>query len=180
MRTSFLLSIFVLASSLSIPAAPAQDSTSARTFLEAVYRHYGHGGKGIDLTGPKADRFFDPTLIALARRDEKAARPDIGALDGDVLCSCQDWEGVWDLKIAIQRQGENRIDAAVSFALREPNGRTTQDFRALEITLAANQGQWRIYDVLDKSDPKAPFALRAELQKDIGTHTRKATPQSPR
>jgi hypothetical protein len=31
------------------------------------------------------------------------------------------------------------------------------------------RGQWRIYDILDQSDPKAPFDLRKELEKDIAS-----------
>jgi hypothetical protein len=168
MRAKFVLLTTILISSFlsSIPIS-AQDAASVKSFIEAAYRHYNHGGSGIDLTGPQAGQFFDPSLIALARKDQKAALPDIGAVDADVLCACQDWNGIWDLKIAVRMEGEARAVAAVSFALREPKDRTSEDLRALDITLAAAHGKWRIHDIVDHSDPKAPFALRAALEKDI-------------
>ncbi len=70
MRAKFVLSTIVLSSSFlsSIPAS-TQDAASVKSFIEAAYQHYKHGGSGIDLTGPKASQFFDPSLIRLERKD---------------------------------------------------------------------------------------------------------------
>ena len=43
------------------------------------------------------------------------------------------------------------------------------------MTLVPEGGQWRIWDILDKSDPKAPFDLRVELEKEI-----RASKRSPK
>jgi hypothetical protein len=66
-------------------------------------------------------------------------------------------------------QDANRALAGVSFALSAPKSRTRDDFRKLEITLVPERGQWRIYNIVDESDPKAPFDLRRELEKDIAS-----------
>jgi hypothetical protein len=146
----------------------AEDNDSARSFLESVYRQYGKDGPGIDLTGPKAGQFFHSTLIALVRADQAMAGPDtVGALDGDPVCSCQDWDGVRDLKIGILVQSNLRAKAEVSFALGEVETGIDRDLRTLEITLTRENGKWRIYDILDESDPKSPIALRAALKLDI-------------
>lgn len=155
---------------LAMPAVSAfgQDANSAKAFLQSIYRNYGKGGPGIDFTGPKARRVFDASLIALLQADQRVSGPDeVGVLDGDPVCGCQDWDSLHDLKIAIALLRTGRAKASVSFALFGPEAAREQSVRALEITLAREGGQWRIDNILDKSDPKAPFDLRAELEKEI-------------
>ena len=160
--------LIVLAAALSAIPASGQNADSAKQFLTSVYEHYANHGKGIDFTGPKARDVFDSSLIALLHADQKAIGPDeVGVLDGDPICSCQDWDGIWDLKIAIQPLGDGRAKAAVSFALFAPKANTDRDRRSLEMTLVSVGGQWRIWDILDKSDTKAPLDLRVELEKEI-------------
>ena len=146
-----------------------QDSASAKAFLESAYRHYEHNGKGINIDSPAAKQFYHSSLLSLIKADAKAADGDIPALEGDPICSCQDWDGIWNLAIAIQMQGDDKAAATVSFSLSRQKTKT--DLRALDISLAAEGGHWRIYDIVDNSDPKTPFALRAELIKDIEAHT---------
>ena len=169
----FLTACTVLAAG-STRLACAQDADGAKRFVESVYRAYANHGKGIDFTGPKAHSFYDASLIALLHADQKAVGPnEVGVLDGDPICGCQDWDGIWDLKIAIQIQGESRAKAAVSFALFAPKAASKagseRDLRSLEMTLVRESKGWRIDDIVDKSDPKAPFDLRAELEKEIRT-----------
>lgn len=146
----------------------AQDAASAKSFLESLYRLYGKGGKGVALSGPRTHKVFDPSLLALMDADAKANGPDqVGVLDGDPLCSCQDWDALRDLQIAVAPPFEGRTVAKVSFALFAGKNGSPEDRRKLEITLAARQGRWLVYDVLDLSEPKHPFALRSELKKDL-------------
>jgi hypothetical protein len=171
MRARLLLTLALSAAALA-PAAQssAQDAESAKTFLISVYRHYQNEGIGVDTVGPHAGLYFHSSLVALMRADQKAASPDVGAIDGDPVCACQDWDGVWDLKIAVQIGTPERARAAVSFALAAPKDRGKDSLRKLAITLGAENGQWRIYDIVDETDPTAPFALRKALQQDIASH----------
>ena len=105
---------------------------------------------------------------------------EVGVLDGNPICSCQDWDGIWDLKINVQMEPDGRAKAAVSFALFAPKAGSDQDHRSLEMTLMPQGGQWRIWDILDKSDLKAPFDLRAELEKEIRTAKRDSKAQDSR
>jgi hypothetical protein len=151
-----------------VAQASAQDAASAKSFLESLYRLYGKGGKGVALSGPQARRVYDVALLALMRADEKANGPDqVGVLDGDPLCSCQDWDALRDLKITVETPVAGRALARVSFALFAAKGGGPEDRRRLEITLAGKQGQWRVYDVVDRSEAEHAFALRAELSKDL-------------
>jgi hypothetical protein len=169
MRTKpfFLIAVFTC---LCVGAAPvrAQDAASARSFLESLYRLYGKGGKGFSVSGSQGRRVFHSSLLALVNADERANGPDqVGVLDGDPLCSCQDWDALRDLKIEVGTPAAGRALARVSFALFAGKNGTPEDRRRLEITLASEKGRWRVWDVLDKSEPGHPFALRAELVKDL-------------
>jgi len=156
---------------LAAPHAIAQDAASATVFLRSVYRQYENGRQGIDSTGPYARLYFHSSLSALMRADEKAAAPEIGALDGDPICSCQDFDGVWDLAIDVHVVTPQRAIAKVSFALYGPKDRPSDAMRRLEFTLIPERGQWRIFDVVDRTDPSQPFALRQALRQDIAAHS---------
>ena len=171
----------VLAAALSAVPACGQDADAAKHFLGSLYKQYANHGPGIDFTGPKARVVFDSSLIALLHADQSVLGADeVGVLDGDPICSCQDWDGIWDLKIAVQLRKDGRAQAAVSFALFAPSAGSDPDRRSLEITLASAGGQWRIWDILDKSDPKALFDLRAELEKEIRASKRGSKAKSHR
>jgi hypothetical protein len=75
------------------------------------------------------------------------------------------------LKIHVRESELGRAEAFVSLALFE--NAKPEDMRSLMITLTQEKGAWRIYDVLDRSDPKAPFHLRAALVNEIKTRARK-------
>ena len=168
MSRTRLLSVLLLVLAAAGPISLyAQDANSAKAFLMDAYTHYGKNGKGIDFMGPKANRYFHSSLIALIRADDKANGPgNVGALDGDPLCGCQDWDGIFDLKIDIQLQSPGRALAEVSFALDDAKSRNSDSWRKLRIQLRTERGEWRIYDILDVSQPHAPFDARDALIKD--------------
>lgn len=163
-RLHFSFAFLILLIAPPIPAA-AQSAASAKAFLQSVYALYSKKGNGATLTS----RYYDSTLLRLVATDNKLHAGEIGVLDGDPVCGCQDWSGIWDLNFEIQTQDSGHAFANVSLALAAPNGRTSNDLRKLQITLVPERGQWRIYDILDQSDPKAPFDLRKELEKDIAS-----------
>src|ERR1035437_328502 len=164
-----LLSIVLLAVAFAWTSpVGAQDASSAKSFLESAFRQYSKNGPGVDSTGLKAKRYYHSSLIALMQADAKAAGPgNIGFLDGDPLCDCQDWDGIFSLKIDIQLESPTRAQSIVSFALFEGQDRDSSSVRKLKITLASERGQWRIYDILNLSQSAAPAGLRSELKKDV-------------
>ncbi len=167
-RLQFAIALLIALAAPPIPAA-AQDAASAKAFLESVYQQYRHGGQGIDLGGHHAGQYYHSSLLTLIRVDDKANSPAVGVVDADPVCECQDFDGIWDLKIEIQMQGTNRALADVSFALVPPKGRTKDNLYKLRMTLVPERGQWRIYNIVDESDPKEPSDLRKELEKDIAS-----------
>jgi len=149
---------------------PAQNAALAKTFLVSVYRHYQPDGIGVDTVGPRARLYFHSSLVALMRADERAASPNVGAIDADPVCACQDWNGIWDLKIDVHPEAPGRARAVVSFSLSAPGDHAADALRKLSITLVAENGAWRIYDIVDITDPANPFALRKALAQDIASY----------
>ena len=169
MRTKTLRAVVLsFASILPCCQMRAQNAATAQELLEDIYSHYQNGREGIALDGPHASRYFHSSLLDLEKADLKATEPgDSRAIDWDPICGCQDWDGIWNLDIRLQDQGWNRIVADVSFSLADPRNNPTGATRKLQITLVDEAGSWRIYDILDRSDPKSTFSVRQLLQKDL-------------
>jgi len=178
MRTKPLLTTAIIAATtLAAGAARAQSTASARTFLFLVYRHYQSGSRGIDFEAPSAALYFHSSLVALIRQDIKANGPgNAPAIDFDPVCSCQDWKGIWGLKISVKLENPKRAHADVSFSLAPPKRPSKDASRQLAITLVPEHGAWRIYDIEDDSDSSTTFALRKLLEDDIATLRRDSGP----
>lgn len=179
MRPKLLLAIALSAAALLRPCSShAQDAASAKAFLVSVYQHYQHGAKGIDFDGPGAGLYYHSSLLSLIRADIKANGPDnVPAVDFDPVCGCQDWDGIWDLKIDVQVETPQRAQANVSFALAPPQNRPKDALRRLVMTLVPERGAWRIYDIRDESDPSAIVELRKLLQDDLASLRRSNAPK---
>jgi Protein of unknown function (DUF3828) len=159
---------------LSTCPAPAQDLVSAKAFLASVYRHYGHDGEGISQAGPEAGKYFHSSLIALMQADVKAAGDEIPIADSDLMCDCQDWDGIYELKIDLHPQGQSNALADISFALDDEKHRDKNSWRKLKVILAPEHGQWRIYDIQSYAGRETPFRLRDAIRKDIQSYAQSA------
>jgi len=173
MRATRFYTIAVLAAAIfSCRLSCGQDAASAKAFLESVYRQYRNGfqndSSGVAFYGPHASLYFHSSLLALEKADVKANAPDIPAIDWDPICSCQDWDGIWDLEIDVKLESSRRAHATVSFSLRAPKYHAEGETRKLLMTLATENGGWRIWDILDESDPKLfTSSVRKILQDDL-------------
>jgi hypothetical protein len=182
MRARPIFAVAFLAAVL-LPASrsAAQDEASARALLTTIFEHYGKGGKGVDYKSG----YFHSSLVALVNADIKAAGTDIpAALDGDPVCDCQEWDGIWVLKTDIKMETPQRAQAVVSFAIYAPAKRPKDDSRTIQYTLVPERGRWRIYDIAYLSEPRsqpgAPKTLRQQIQEDIDFYAHPPKPQAPR
>lgn len=154
----------------------AQDATSAKAFLVNIYSRYEGGSRGIKFYGPQASRYFHSSLIALEEASLKATGPDYApAIDWDPICGCQDYDGIWDLAIEIRMKSLKQAEANVSFHVFKD--RPAEETK-LQITLEKENGGWRIWDILDKSDPKFTSSVRKLLHGDLASLKRNPTPAS--
>lgn len=62
-----------------------------------------------------------------------------------------------------------RAEAAVSFVLSDSKDPKEREFysRSLLITLVAERGQWRVYNVVSYRKGEAPSDLRKNIEKEI-------------
>jgi hypothetical protein len=168
-----------LSSILHCGISQAQTAATAKVFLTGIYAHYQRGAKGIDFEGPSAPLYFHSSLLALIRADIKSNGPgNAPAIDFDPICSCQDWKGIWNLKVDVKMETPKRAHAKVSFSLEPPKTPSKDAARQLAITLVPEHGLWRIYDIEDNSDSSTTFALRKLLQDDIDTIHKEAGPET--
>ena len=136
--------IGLAAALMAATAAAAQSLESAQGFVAGLYHAYERSQP--DYLGRRAGGVFSPRLLGLIRRDERNAHGEVGALDGDPICDCQDPDGVRLTALTVTPAGPGRATARVR--LRFPDGP-----RAMTLDLTAVAGQWRVDDVHTKDTP---------------------------
>ena len=123
-----------------------------QAFLAGVYAHYPVAGKAhpFDPAGPRASQVFDAPLVALIRRDQRNAKDEVGALDGDPLCDCQD-DGGMTWKIAkLVPQGPDKAVAQVRLTFPETPKPRIDD---LSVEVVKTPAGWRIHDISSRDTP---------------------------
>ncbi len=124
--------------------AASQNMTSAERFLRILYDGYTKSRKVPDPIGKDPGRLFTPALAGLINADRALALGELGILDINPICACQDWAGLKVTKIEVAPDGPKRAKATVS--LDNAGGQMTVHYR-----LEAVDGQWRIADIAERS-----------------------------
>lgn len=126
------------------PVAAAPDAASARAFVEKLYSHYPSKPEGIHFnpTGKNASQVFDPGMVAAFRGDTRLANGEVGFIDEDPLCQCQDDGGLKPKVVSVTMTSPKAADAVVN--LQYPGERLTL---VLILHLVPVNGAWRIYDL---------------------------------
>ena len=147
-KTMFLALAALVAIGTANAAAP--DVNSARAFLQKIYAHYPQPANGpvFSPTDKDAASVFDPGMVALFREDTRLAKGEVGFVDADPLCQCQDDGGLKPKILSVVLQGANAATAVVD--LRFEGGKPNP----LTLHLVVVNGQWRIYD-LSAADMKS-------------------------
>ena len=123
--------------------AAAPDVTSARAFVQKLYAHYPQPANGpfFSPTDKDAASVFDSGMVALFREDVRLAKGEVGFVDADPICQCQDDGGLKPKIISVAMSGANAATAVIDlhFDGGKPN--------PLTLHLVVVGGQWRIYDL---------------------------------
>jgi|SRR5579862_7015076 uncharacterized protein DUF3828 len=141
------------------PVAAAPDAASAKAFVEKLYSHYPSkpgNRSAFDPTGKNANQVFDPGMIAAFREDTRLAHGEVGFVDSDPLCQCQDDSGLKATVGSVTMTDPNAADVAVE--LEYPSDKVTI---ALTLHLVPVNGAWRIHDLSTKDQE----SYRADLLK---------------
>ena len=117
----------------------AQSAATPRSFIAQVYAGYrNHAYSPLE----HLDRTFAPELAAAIRTDARLAKGEVGFLDGDPLCDCQDYERITATVRALTQPTPRRAIARVRVSL----GIDTP--RDLTLELQRTPAGWRIADVV--------------------------------
>jgi hypothetical protein len=143
---------------LATAAMAAQSLDSAKAFLAGLYAGYQHGGEP-DSLGPRAGKIFTPRLLTLIRLDEARAKGEVGILDGDPICDCQDPGGLKVQSLAVAAAGAGHARAKVAISL-------DGDVRRLTFDLEEHGQGWRIADVHSKDTPSLVGLLEGGLKQE--------------
>lgn len=152
-------SLTIVAAMLAGAPARAGDTTGAKAFVAWVYAHYSAqaGDNTFDVLGTDMPKILHPSLIALIKEDERLAQGEVGALDGDPICDCQDNADMTFRVKTVRATGPSRASATVVRRSRDDQS----GFDDITLDLARANGHWRVWDVRTKDTP----SLRAMLIK---------------
>lgn len=131
----------VLAAALLAPASPAD---APRAFVERLYAGY----RDPDFS-PLAHkrRVFAPPLVAAINEDSRLSRGEVGYMDADPLCQCQDSS---ELRPTIREVGRLTRSTATARIQLSFGG---SDLRDLRLRLVRTAAGWRIADIVTADEP---------------------------
>ena len=137
--------------SLLLVAALLAPAETPRAFVDRIYAGYRDADYN-PLDRP--ERLFAPPLVAAIRQDSRLSRDEVGWLDGDPLCQCQDHQGLEPVLGEVRRAARS---ATADILLRFPG----YDDRHVRLRLVRTASGWRIADVATADDP----SLLRDLQR---------------
>jgi len=127
-----------------LPGAQAQTAKQADTFVRQLYGQYEHPVSrfGPSIMGKHAASVFSPGLLALIRKEEKATPSgDVGKLDFDPVCSCQDSGGLKLADVHVTLRDAGKALATVMLSFPEPAKIEVQ------LSLLWTPRGWRVDDI---------------------------------
>jgi Protein of unknown function (DUF3828) len=150
---------------LFLAAAAAQpQADTPRAFLERTYASY----KNPDFNPiSHPDRYFAPPLLAAMNEDSRLAHGEVGYVDGDPICQCQDPAGMHASVVKVTPQGRNKAIVQVSIGWDHDKPRPTQ------FSLVRTRAGWRIADVSSADEPSFLRAIEESNRKQRASQKRR-------
>lgn len=155
------------ASNAAAPAsgASAKDAADVTAFLQGLYDHYKTSqNNNFQMFDANAGEVFDADFIRLMAADQKVLKGDVGVIDGDWLCACQDFASLKET-IAVQSATPTTARATSDFV---DTGIPDQGARHDNFKLVKENGRWRIDDIQTAGEPW----LRTQLEDEIKTQSK--------
>jgi hypothetical protein len=141
---------------LALVAAAAQPAETPRGFMEQLYANYRKSDYS-PFTHPS--QVFAPRLLSAITEDSRLAHGEVGYLDGDPVCQCQDPSGMHPRILGV-RAGTHGV-AVVRVSI----GWDGEKPRPARFTLTRTAAGWRIADVASTDEPSLLKALESANSK---------------
>jgi hypothetical protein len=152
-RVLFLLACLFLG----LARASAQDANSARDFLAKIYATY-QGVYAPDLEQKGDNALFSLSTLQLKAESERALNGEMGYINFDPLCYCQDFDDFKVLAITVDMKPPTTAKAKVTFSnFGEPP-------KSVLFDLVWEKQKWRIHDL---KPLESPHSFREMLKIDI-------------
>ncbi len=119
---------------------PAHSQAPAEQFVRGIYAAYASPDAPGSLDPRMAAQIFSPTLLNLIQRDKKVHSGEMGKLDDDPLCGCQDSDGLELSGLRIAPLSNGMLRASISLRFASTTNR-------LQLFLAKTPAGWRVDDV---------------------------------
>jgi|SRR5471032_252699 len=144
------------------PAASGSDAADAKAFLDGVYAHYKTSKNNtFQPFDANAGEVLDADTIALMKADEKALNGDLGDIDGDWLCDCQDYESI-TATVAVQSATATAAKATADF---HDTIDTSPKPKHDTFDLVKTSAGWRIHDMGTADQPSLRKVMSDEIAK---------------
>ncbi|MBV9996328.1 MAG: DUF3828 domain-containing protein [Caulobacteraceae bacterium] len=143
-------------------AAPNPDAASAKAFLEGLYAHYASAKDNtFQPFDANVHEVFDPDMVRLLDADTKALKGELGDIDGDWLCQCQDFVSL-RAAIAVQSAAPTEAKATADVTdLGMPGEKSRHD----AFDLVKVGGAWRIHDIVTPDQGSLRQTLLDEIKR---------------
>ena len=130
---------------LAAAATAAQpQAETPRAFMERLYAGY----RDSDFSPfEHPERVFAPRLLAAINEDSRLNQGEVGYLDGDPICQCQDASGLRTTITQVRLLGRDKATVRVSIGL------TGYPPRPATFSLVRTPAGWRIADVWSPDEP---------------------------
>ena len=141
-------------------AASTGDAADVKAFLDGLYAHYKTSkGNVFQPFDANAKEVLDADTIALFKADQKVMKGEVGAIDSDWLCDCQDFNTI---VATVTVQSATPTEAKATSDFHDPLDTTDKPGHDT-FDLVKTADGWRIHDMGTRDQP----SLRKVLQDEI-------------
>ena len=141
---------------LALLLTAAQAGETPRAYVQRLYASYRDPNFN-PLAHP--ERYFAPRLVAALKDDARVSHGEVGYVDGDPICQCQDPSGLHAslLKVTQSKPGQATAHVSVEFPESTP--------RQVRFSLVRTAAGWRIADISAPDEPSFLHGIEASNRK---------------
>jgi hypothetical protein len=150
-----------VAAAPSAPAAPVAsgDAADVKAFLDGIYAHYKTSKDNTYSPFEEKNGVLDADTLALMKADEKALKGELGDIDGDWMCDCQDFQSI-TATVTVQSATPTEAKATADFSdTMDAGAKPKRD----TFDLVKTPGGWRIHDMGTSDQPSLRKVLSDEI-----------------
>jgi hypothetical protein len=146
-------------------ASSAADVVSARAFVRSLYDHYEPNGSFAVLADEEEPRYFAADTLSLLRENTRLLKGEVGDIDVDPVCVCQDNDGMKATVRSVTMTGKDAARADIDIGWS-----SDRHITRVKMDLVRGSGGWRIHDIgWDKGEGHPLTSFRTALIKENRT-----------